>query len=206
MKRIIYSILLVTLMSGTLLAQEQKEKQEKGAFKLETNLSFWAVGGPNLNVFYVAPKRFSFGVQYVAGFEMPGIARDLFFENSDDLTVDWDFGLGLEARYRFNDSNLNKGFYMLSGVGYEGWTVNVTDDRSIPKDDFTNLFWTLGLGYNWYPFESKNFHIGASYNLIVILNNTDDRNIGDVTYNINSVVPPSFFPTTFYAAWRFKNK
>ncbi len=204
MKQLFYFIIIVAFIPGIVQAQEQSSQElEKGTFKVESNLAFWAVGGPNISGFYVTPKRFTFGVQFVAGFEMPDIARDLFFENSDDLTVDWDFGLGLEARYRFNDSYLNKGFYLLSGIGYEGWSVNVTDDSNIPTDDFTNWFWTLGVGYNWYPFEKKNFHIGGSYNLIFILNNTDDRNIGDITYNINGSVPPSFFPTTFYVAWRF---
>ena len=120
--------------------------------------------------------------------------RDQFFENNEDTTVDWGFLVGVEARYRFTDSAIDKGLFLQGTFGFEGWTIT-NDDQA--QDDFDNWYTSLGVGYNWYPFKKPHFHLGASYNVVFILNNTDERSVGDSNYNIRPVVPPSLIPTIF---------
>ncbi len=187
-----------TLAMPQIWAQGQPES-DKGSFSVTINPVFYLLGGYSVKGFYHLPKKWSFGLAAEAGFELPDIARDQFFDNNEDITVDWDYLVGLDVRYRFTDSNVDRGFYALGTVGYEGWTI--TEDAG-QEDSFDNWYASVGLGYNWYPFKKPNFHVGASYNLIFILNNTEERTVGDSRYNINSVVPPSFLPT-FLLGWRF---
>ena len=69
--------------------------------------------------------------------------RDQFFENNEDITVDWDFLVGVEARYRFTDSAIDKGLFLQGTFGFEGWTIT-NDDQA--QDDFDNWYASLGVG------------------------------------------------------------
>ena len=174
-------------------------ESQRGSFSVTVNPVFYLLGGYSVKGFYHLPRKWSFGLAIEAGFELPDIARDQFFDNNEDITVDWDYLVGAEVRYRFNDSNVDRGFYALGTVGYEGWTIR---DDAGQEDAFDNWYASIGAGYNWYPFKKPYFHVGATYNVIFILNNTEERVVGDSRYSINGVVPPSFFPT-FLVGWRF---
>lgn len=187
-----------TLMVPQLWAQGQPET-ERGSFSVTVNPVFYLLGGYSVKGFYHLPKKWSFGLAAEANFELPDIARDQFFDNNGDITVDWDYLVGVDVRYRFTDSHVDRGFYVLGTVGYEGWTIN---DDTGQEDSFDNWYSSIGVGYNWYPFKKPRFHVGASYNVIFILNNTEERVVGDSRYSINGLVPPSFLPT-FLLGWRF---
>lgn len=170
-----------------------------GSWTITTNPSYFVLGGYSLKGFHHFPKKWSVGLQVEGGFELPDFARDQFFDINDEGTVDWTFAVGTEVRYRFTKSDIDKGFYLFGTLGYEGWKVlGVTNST----DEFTNWYSSLGLGYNWYPFKNQRLQIGAAYNLIFILNNTATRPIGEKSYQINNIVPPSFAPN-LSVGWRF---
>jgi len=192
---------IVTFVVTTLLLSSvaHGQENEKGAFAVTANPSFYILGGYSVKGFYALPKRWTFGIAAEANFELPEFARDQFFENNNDITVDWDYLVGVEVRYRFTDSHINKGLYLVGTFGYEGWTI--TNDDGL-EDDFDNWYAAFGVGYNWFPFKKPNFYLGANYNLIFILNETDERRFGDSEYKIRPVVPPSWAPN-IYLGWRF---
>lgn len=196
MKKIL--VLIVLFLSFSVKAQTVEE-ENISPFSVTVNPSFYILGGYSVKGFYHLPKRWSFGIAAEANFELPDFARDQFFDNAEDLTIDWDYLLGVEARYRFHDGPLDKGFYIQGTLGIEGWTAS---DVNSAEDQFDNWYSSIGVGYNWYPFKKPNFHLGLSYNVVFILNNTDTRLVGSTEYNINGVVPPNFAPT-IYLGWRF---
>ncbi len=183
----------------SLNAQSTQPKLEGSSLSLTLNPSFFILGGYSVKLLYHRPQRWTFGLAAEANFELPTFARDQFFEVDEGLTVDWNYLFGGEVRYRFNESEIDKGFHLLGTLGYEGWTVREGDQAS---DDFSNWYASLGLGYNWYPFKKPHFHLGASYNVVFILNNTDTRTVGQSEYRIRSIVPPSWAPN-LYVGWRF---
>ena len=192
--------LVATLASGRIKAQsEPPSDTEKGSFSVTVNPAFYILGGYSAKGFYHLPKKWSLGVAAEASFELPDFSRDQFFDNNGNVDVHWDYLVGIEARYRFNDSNIDQGFYLAGTLGYEGWTI--TSDTGA-EDSFDNWYSSLGVGYNWYPFRQPHFHVGAAYSIIFILNNAEDRLVGDTNYNIRPVVPPSVIPT-LYLGWRF---
>ncbi|MEO1253316.1 MAG: hypothetical protein AAFY41_00335 [Bacteroidota bacterium] len=195
MKKVL--ILLVTM--STFMSNAQQDETDISSYSITVNPAFFALGGYSVKGFYHLPKNWSVGVAFEAGFELPDFARDQFFNSAEELTVDWDFLIGTEVRYRFYDGELDKGWYILGTAGFEGWTI--LDDNG-NDDPFENWYASLGLGCNWYPFKKPNLHLGASYNVVFILNNTNKRIIGANEYNINTVVPPSFAPT-IHLGWRF---
>ena len=195
MHKILYISLAAMLVTSSAFSQET----ERASFAVTANPSYYFLGGYSVKANYILPKKWSFAVAAEANFELPDFARDQFFDNDEDITVDWDYLIGIEARYRFTDSHIDKGLFLLGTFGYEGWTI--TNDAGL-EDEFDNWYASLGIGYNWYPFKKPNFHLGASYNVVFILNNTDDRSLGESTYNIRRVVPPSVIPTVFIG-WRF---
>lgn len=196
-------IILITfiLFSVHLSYAQEAERTDKSHYSVTINPAFYALGGYSVKAYLHQPKRWSFGIAAEAGFELPEFARDQFFENNDDINVDWDFLWGLEARYRLNDKAYDEGLYLLGSFGFEGWTVN---NEAGTEDEFDNWYASLGIGYLWYPFKKKNFHLGASYNVVFILNNTEERTVGSSAYNIRSVVPPSLAPNLIIG-WRFGN-
>lgn len=175
------------------------DSPQKGSFSVTVNPSFFVLGGYSIKGLYHLPKRWSFGIAAEANFELPSFARDQFFHTSSNLKVHWDYLVGIEGRYRFTKSHIDKGFYVLGTLGYEGWTLR---DENANRDEFDNWYSSIGVGYTGYPFKKPHFHLGASYNLVFILNNTHERTIGSLTYNIRPVVPPSIAPT-LYLGWRF---
>ncbi|MEM6841677.1 MAG: hypothetical protein AAF632_05595 [Bacteroidota bacterium] len=192
-------LITIILSIATRSLQAQENEEPNASFTITANPSFFVLGGYSVKGLYHLPQRWSFGVALEANFELPDFARDQFFENNGDITVDWDYLVGVEARYRFTDSNVDKGFYVLGTLGYEGWTIS---DQMEAEDTFDNWYSSIGVGYNWYPFKKPKFHVGASYNVVFILNNTNDRTVGQSEFNIRPVVPPSFAPT-IYLGWRF---
>lgn len=193
-----FFVALLLILSWNLSAQTS-EKLQSGSFSVTVNPSFFILGGYSVKAFYHLPKKWSFGLSAEAGFDLPNFARDQFFMNNGNIDVHWDFLVGVEARYRFNNSDVDKGFYALATLGFEGWSI---EDQNGNMDEFDNWYSSLGLGYNWYPFKRPNFHLGVSYNVVFILNNTDERTVGQEIYNINQIVPPSFAPV-IYLGWRF---
>ena len=196
-------LIICTFVLGmfALPAQAQESGNvDKGSFTATLNPSFFALGGYSFKGFYHLPKKWSFGLATEANFELPEFARDQFFDNNDDITVHWDYLIGVEARYRFTDSHIDKGLHLLGTLGFEGWTIS---DENGNEDEFDNWYASLGVGYNWYPFKEPRFHVGASYNVIFILNNSDERTVGQSNYNIRPVVPPSLFSPNIYLGWRF---
>ncbi|MGD1842864.1 MAG: hypothetical protein ACFB0B_18500, partial [Thermonemataceae bacterium] len=192
--------LLIVIVLRSLQAQVTEAPiTDYSPFSISVNPSYFLLGGYSVKGFYILPKRWSFGIAAEASFELPTFARDQFFDNNDDITVDWDYLVGVEARYRFNDAALDKGLFIQAGLGYEGWTI-IADDGA--EDQFDNWYGSLGVGYILYPFKKKHFHVGGNYNVVFILNNTEERLVGESSYNIRPVVPPSFLPTLF-VGWRF---
>jgi len=198
-RTMIISTFALCLLAKTPVDAQDRNNLEKGSFSATVNPSFYILGGYSIKGFYHLPKKWSFGLAAEANFELPDFARDQFFKNDEDITVDWDYLIGVEGRYRFTDNHIDKGFYVFGSLGYEGWTIRDNDGN---KDEFDNWYSSLGIGYNWYPFKKPNFHLGASYNVVFILNNTEERTVGQAQYNLRPVVPPSFAPT-IYLGWRF---
>ncbi len=174
-------------------------QQPSNNFSINANPIYYALGGYNLKGFYHLPKRFSFGIALEAGFELPDFATDQFFESEGDIAVHWDRLFGAEIRYRLIDADIDSGPYILATGGHEKWTVeNVNTD----EHEFTNWYSSIGIGYNWYPFKKPQFHLGGSYNIIFILNNHQQQQVGNEFFNIKSVIPPSIIPTLYFG-WRF---
>lgn len=203
--KILKIILIIALLFGCdSLWSQNKQKtdiNEKGSFGLNINPAYYVLGGYSVRGIYHSQKKWSFGLNIEGGFELPDDFRDAFFNDNQAIDVDWDYLVGLETRYRFDNENYDKGFYASASIGFEGWTVNETDTNA--AQSFDNWFSSLGIGYNWYPFKTKNFNVGLSYNIIFILNNTDDQTVGNTTFSIEGVIPPSFIPSNIHIGWRF---
>lgn len=197
-----WSILLLIssiCLSWSATAQDS-ETTEKGSVTLVTNPAYFVLGGYHIKPSYHFPKKWSLGLTIQGGFELPEFARDQFFDFSgDDITVDWTYAIGAELKYRFSKASFDKGLYTAFNLGYEGWDVK----NASQEESFDNWFASIDLGYNWYPFKKERFHVGVNYTLIFILNNTEDRTLGETTYNIDSIVPPSLIPSIL-VGWRFK--
>lgn len=175
------------------------QENTNGNFTASINPAYWALGGYSIRGHYILPKKWSFGLVSEAGFSLPAFARDQFFKNQNDIEVDWDYLFGLEVRYRFTEASIDKGLYLLAATGYEGWTI---ENDAGATDDFSNWYASLGVGYLWYPFKKERLSLGANYNLIFLLNNTDERFAGESVYQLRPVVPPSLIPS-LSLGWRF---
>ena len=197
----IFLVVFVLLSSTTIFAQQTSSNDDRPSFGVNVNPAYFVLGGYSVRGIYHLPKKWSFGLNVEGGFELPDDFRDSFFNDNEAVDVDWDYAVGLEARYRFSDASFDKGFYAFGTLGYEGWTVNeISSDAEV---SFDNWFSSVGVGFNWYPFKKKNFNLGLSYNVIFILNNTDDQTVGNTTFNIESVIPPSLVPSNIHIGWRF---
>lgn len=194
-------VVFVLLNSTTIFAQQANSNDDRPSFGVNVNPAYFALGGYSVRGIYHLPKKWSFGLNIEGGFELPDDFRDSFFNDNSAIDVDWDYAIGLEARYRFSDAAYDKGFYAFGTLGYEGWTVN--EIGTSVDESFDNWFSSVGVGFNWYPFKKKNFNVGLSYNVIFILNNTDDQTVGNTTFNIESVIPPSLVPSNIHIGWRF---
>lgn len=186
------------ILSNTQSTAQNSGTAREGSFSLVTNLPYFILGGYHLKPSYHFPKQWSIGVTAQGGFELPEFARDQFFKTSnEDITVDWKYAIGAELKYRFSEAAFDKGFYAAFNIGFEGWEVKNVETR-----EFDNWFASVDLGYNWYPFKKKRFHVGLAYALIFILNITNEQLLDGATYNIRSVVPPTLTPTLLLG-WRF---
>ena len=192
-------LFLCTLLGLGLQLKAQEANIEAGNITVVTNPAYFFLGGYHLKPSWHFPKRWSIGATLQGGFTLPDFARDQFFEVSDDGTdINWDYAIGLELKYRFTDAPYDKGFYTAFNLGYEGWEAELEGQ----SDRFQNWFTSIDVGYNWYPFERERVHLGLAYTLIFLLNNTDERPLGDTSYRLRSVVPPSAVPSIF-VGWRF---
>jgi hypothetical protein len=204
-KSIIFFVLILGVMQ---LSAQQKLDSTKGFFSVGINPTYPILGGYGAKVFYNFPKKWSVGLASEGSFQLPKFAAEQFFKNSKNITVDWNYALGLEVRYRFRKKDNDiKGFYLMGTLGYEEWTITKAESAAAApntkqKDDFTNWYSSLGGGYNLFPFKKAGFWVGVQYNVIFIMNNTNDRTVNGVTYNIRPVVPPSLAPN-LYIGWRF---
>ena len=195
------SLVIALFSAVTSFAQNTDQSQTKSSLGVNVNPAYFVLGGYSLRGIYHMPKRWSFSVNIEGGLELPDDFRDAFFEDNEAVDVDWDYAIGLEARYRLNKNPFDDGFYVFGTIGFEGWTVN--EIGSEQNRSFDNWFASAGIGYNWYPFEKKNFNLGLSYNIIFILNNTENQTVGNTVYAIDSVVPPSIIPSNIHIGWRF---
>jgi hypothetical protein len=204
-KSIIFFVLLFGLEH---LSAQQNADAAKGFFSAGINPTYPFFGGYGAKVFYNFPEKWSVGLASEGSFQLPTFASEQFFKNGKNIAVNWDYAVGLEARYRLRKKDNDiKGFYLLGTLGYEGWTVSKAEKAAVvanakQQEKFTTWYSSLGGGYNWFPFKKAGFWVGAQYNVIFILNNTNDRNVNGVTYNIKSVVPPALTPN-LYIGWRF---
>lgn len=192
------SLLFLLLIGLTNSAIAQESVVTNGTYTIETNPAYWILGGFSVKGYHHRTNRWSFGVQVEGGFELPEFARDQFFDIPDNSDVDWDWAFSSEVRFRLNENEMNKGFYLFGTLGYEKWTVSSTADQG----ELRNWFSSLGFGYTWYPFKKEKFHVGGSYNVIFLLNNTNERTLNNITYELNSIVPPSLIPN-LTIGWRF---
>jgi hypothetical protein len=210
MKKLLF-LSFLSLLALNLSSQTTKKEpfiREKGCFSLGINPTYPFLNGYGVHVFYNLPKSWSFGIVSEGAFKLPESATKQFFKNGDALNVNWDYAIGLEARYRFNrKDNDIKGLYAYTSFGYEAWAVTKSDDSPTAtgfnqEDKFDNFYSSIGMGYNLFPLKNKGFWLGASYGVIYIMNNTSDRTVNNSTYNIRPIVPPSFIPN-IYIGWRF---
>jgi hypothetical protein len=198
----------ISFMIVAQVSAQQKSDAAKGFFSAGINPVYPLFGGYGAKVFYNFPKRWSIGLASEGSFTLPEFAVKQFFKNSQNIVVDWNYAVGVETRYRFRKKDNDiKGFYLLGTLGYEGWTVNKAENTtSIPniiqEEKFSNWYSSLGGGYNLFPFKKAGFWIAVQYNVIFIMNNTQNRNVNGVNYNIRPVVPPSIAPN-LYLGWRF---
>jgi hypothetical protein len=201
-------ILFVLLLGVKQVSAQEKTDFTKGFLSAGINPAYPLFGGYGAKVFYNFPEKWSVGLASEGSFELPEFAAKQFFKNGKDITVNWDYAVGLEARYRFRKKDNDiKGFYVFGTVGYEGWKISKSEDTAVVPDSkqqekFTTWYSSLGGGYNLFPFKKAGFWVGVQYNVIFILNNTNERNINGITYNIKSVVPPALAPN-IYVGWRF---
>ncbi|MEL7005523.1 MAG: outer membrane beta-barrel protein [Bacteroidota bacterium] len=202
MKKVILGMVTcVLLISTNAGAQTSSDENDKASFGVSLNPAYFILGGYSVRGIYHLPKKWSLGLSVEAGFELPDDFRDIFFNDNQAIDVHWDYLIGAEFRYRFNDNPFDEGFYAFGTLGIEGWTV--TEINTGSEESFDNWYSGIGFGYNWYPFKKKNFNVGVNYNVIFILNNTDDQMTGDTVFSIDSFIPPSLVPSTLTIGWRF---
>jgi hypothetical protein len=187
---------------------QYKADSTRGFISAGINPSYLLFGGYGAKVFYNFPKKWSIGLALEGSFKLPEFAATQLFTNGKSITVDWDYAVGLESRYHFNKKDNDiKGFYILGTIGYEGWTITKAKNAAVipntnQEEKFTNWYSSIGSGYNLFPFKKAGFWIGAQYNVIFIMNNTNSRNINGVATNIRPVVAPTLAPN-LYVGWRF---
>jgi hypothetical protein len=209
------AFLLLGCLLGTLanLAQAQKAERQpfvrdRGYWSANINPAYPFLGGFGAKGFYNLPHRWSFGLVAEGAFQLPGFAAEQFFANGDNLRVRWDYALGTEVRYRFNrrDNDI-RGFYLMAGAGYEGWTVRAREGEAAQPStaqsvSFTNWYASVGVGFNWLPLRNRGLWIGIAYQTIWLLNNTDSRSVNGTTFNLRPWVSPGLAPT-LSVGWRF---
>jgi Outer membrane protein beta-barrel domain len=199
-------VLVVCLMASHSLFSQA----DKGSYSIGLSPTYPIFGGYGAKAFYNFPKKWSIGILTEGSFDLPEFAEKNFFNNADAINVKWDYSIGIEARYRFRKADNDiKGLYCFSTLGYEPWTINKSENTNAvsgtkQEDKFDNWFASIGIGYNWFPIKNKGLWIGAAYNTIFILNNNSDRTVNGSTYNLKSIVPPTFTPN-IYVGWRFNN-
>ena len=198
MLSILFSLLLCNSTQGQSNETTASTNSTNGIISITTNPTYFVLGGYHITPWYHFPKKWSIGSTLQGGFDLPTFARDQFFESTtDNFTIDWRYAVSVDLKYRFTDAAFDKGFYTTISLGYEGWTIEADGENT-----FDNWFTSINVGYNWFPFARERFHLGAHYSLIFLLNNTNERQIGDNTYRLRSIVPPSYAPSIFLG-WRF---
>lgn len=199
MKKLRLNILLSAVMLWAFNANAQDEFSSKNSITVLTSPAHYILGGYHIRPYYHFSKKWSVGATIQGRLDLPGFVRDRFFSFSgDELNGRLSYAVSTELRYRFTDEPYDKGLYTTIYLGYEGWNL----ESEGLTDDLENWFSGISVGYNWYPFKKKRFHIGANYILIFILNNTEKRRIGKTIYSINRISPPSFVPSIL-VGWRF---
>ena len=203
LNNVLTTSLFIFLLIGTFnaFAQDSKDGKGQGSFGVNTNPAYFVLGGYSIRTIYHYPQKWSFGLNAEGGFTLPDDFRDLFFNDNQRIDVDWDYAVAIEVRYRFTNETYDKGFYAFGTLGFEGWTVE--EISSEEEQNFDNWFSSVGIGYNWYPFQKKHFNLGVNYNIIFILNNAADQVVGNTSFNIEQVVPPSIVPSSITLGWRF---
>ena len=115
---------ILTTVQGNAQSESPSDSDtDKGSFSITVNPAFYVLGGYSAKGYYHLPRKWSLGIAAEASFELPDFSRDQFFDNNEDIDVHWDYLVGIELRYRFNDGNVDRGFYLLGTLGYEGWTI-----------------------------------------------------------------------------------
>ncbi len=210
MKR--FAFLSLLILSVVPLSAQQESKapfiRDQGYFSVGINPIYPFLSGYGIKAYYNFPQHWTIGLSSEGAFDLPDFAVNQFFENGDQINVHWDYAVGVETWYRFRKKDNDiRGFYVSASLGYEGWNVRPQAGtgpapEGNANDQFQNWFTSVGLGYNLVPFRKAGLWVGFSYNLIFLLNNTGDRTVGEITYNLRPAVPPSWAPN-IYLGWRF---
>ncbi|MEM7658508.1 MAG: hypothetical protein AAF399_20450 [Bacteroidota bacterium] len=199
MNHLLVVIGVTALLFQSMTAQAQEAGLPlQGRVSILANPSYFVLGGYHISPMYHFPQRWSVGLTAQGGFQLPEFVRDDFFQHQiEDLAIDWAYAIGVEVNYRFSRASFDKGFYVNGSVGYEGWRAT----EAANSDEFRNWFTSISLGYNWFPFRRDRLHLGLRYSLIFLLNNTEPRDLGNGTYQLRRIVPPSIAPSVFIG-WR----
>lgn len=182
------------------------DAEEDAGFLVAVNPAYIVLGGGALRTGYDFADGWSAYLNFQGLFDLPDFASEQFFRGGEGIDVYWDYAVGLEGFYRFARERRSTP-YLKGGIGYEAWTITASGEAApVGEDEFGNAFANLGVGYRWYPLERAGLFVGGSYDVIFLLNNTDDRRLGAgdaaVEYGLREVVPPSFAPW-LELGWRF---
>ncbi|WP_205127823.1 hypothetical protein [Okeania hirsuta] len=99
---------LIIGLSVKSIHSQDSRNPSTGSFSTTVNPSFFILGGYSIKGFYHLPKKWTFGIAAEASFELPEFARNQFFDNENDINVNWDYLVGIEARFRFTIALLIK--------------------------------------------------------------------------------------------------
>jgi hypothetical protein len=94
-------IFFIFLLFVDRVSAQQKADSTKGFISAGINPTYPLFGGYGVKVFYNFPKKWSIGLASEGSFKLPEFAAEQFFKNGKKITVNWDYAVGLEARYRF---------------------------------------------------------------------------------------------------------
>ena len=133
--------------------------------------------------------RFMLGLSFQAG-RLPQFAEDIFFDTSldgDDLTVDWDYAISLEASvdvFRFSGNQTLGGgsIYGQLGLGYETWRLQSGGNTA----DVFNSFASAAVGVMWRPIAALPVFVQVQFTGILLFGQEDSYMLGEDAVELNT--------------------
>ena len=189
------ALALVVLVAAAVLPPARARGQasapgparDRSGYVLAVNPAYFIIGGYGVKAGYDFPSGWSvFAVGQRIG-EVPEGSVESFFEGHEGIDVEWDYALGVEGWYRF-DRKRRGSPYLIASLGYEGWEVTARGGGG-SSDYVRNAYASLGAGYRWFPLERHGLFLSAHYNVIALLDNTDERRAGGAAYALRDVIP-----------------